>query len=434
MRSSSKKKSAANDTPPSSKRSAPQGAAKGISDKKNATLKKSGVPASPLKIMLVDDDPMICSSISRALKLSGYEVAVASTGHDAVARYNDFQPDISLVDIHLPDIDGFAVMKAVRALNPSSEIIFITGEGDMNLVIEALRCGVSDFVPKPLSLKVLESVIANARGRLSQAPSSLTKSTSTALPSGSSNAPRVLVQTFGGLSVTVEGVMLHEKDWHNFKTAAVFKLLLINHRKVVTLDELIESIWHDVVQRSAEVMVFTAIAFIRRLFEPNLKHGRASRYVLNHEAGYELNLGQSSQEYRYDAEDFERLIQKAKTTRNVRDFEEAIALYHDDFLKNNLNDEWAAYKRQTLKDMYLFALLELTRTAFNEKNFTDAALYAQKMISADSLYEEAYAFSIRSYLAQNRLTDAKRIAEHCNTAFQKILGEPAPKTILDLAR
>ncbi len=383
-------------------------------------------------ILLVDDDKLIQASIAKNLNLYGYEVIVASDGKSALEQYRKESPDIVLLDINLPDVGGFSVLKAIRKENSAAEVIFITGEGDMNLVIEALRSGVSDFVPKPLSISVLRSVLENAEARLRQkSEKSATVETTTIVDKRS--AVPIQVRAFGSLELRIQNRVVSEKDWRNFKTVAVFKILLIHHKKIVTLDELIDAVWQGASHRSAEVMVFTAVSFIRRLFEPNLKNGRQSKYVLTHESGYELNLGTSGVDYFYDVEEFERLVRQGRDG-SPESYRSAIALYADEFLKNNRADEWSGYLREKLRDSYLNVLQTLADDAFSEKNFETVSELSRRMLAADSLYEPAYILLIESYLAQRRPRDAKRVLEQCEAAFRKSLNISAPKHIADLLK
>lgn len=385
-------------------------------------------------ILLVDDDDFVRETAAKSLSLMGYRVYAARRGEEAIALFGSARPDITLLDIHLPDLSGFFVLKALRHACPDAEVIFITGEGDMSLVIDALRSGISDFVPKPLSLETLLPVLENAERRLAQKKATHAASTLASAPAACSGDIKIKVQAFGSLVVTVGETLVSENDWHNFKTAATFKLLLIHHRRILSQESLIERIWDGVSRRSAEVMLFTAISAIRRTLEPNLQNGRDSKYVLTHKSGYELNLGELNVDYYYDVEAFETLIREAQRTRSAETYLAATALYHDEFLKNDVAQEWSSYKRQTLKDLYLSALQFLVERAQAEARPYDAIELAQKMLQTDDLYEPAYTILIETYLQLRRPAAAKKILEICEHNFRRHLGAPAPAHIANLLR
>lgn len=384
-------------------------------------------------ILLVDDSDFVREAAATSLSLMGYRMYLAQCGAEAISLFKRVQPDITLLDIHLPDLSGFSVLKALRHTRPDAEVIFITGEGDMALVIEALRSGISDFVPKPLSLETLLPVLENAERRLEQKKAAQATSAPNSAPAEpAADRIKIKVQAFGSLVVTVGQSVVTENDWHNFKTAAVFKLLLIHHKRIVALDSLIEHVCEGSSTRSAEVMIFSAVSTIRRMLEPNLKSGRDSKYVHTHKSGYELNLGELNVDYYYDVEAFEALIREAQRTRSAQKYLAATELYRDEFLKNDMAHNWSSYKRQMLKDFYLSALQFLVDQAQAEARLHDVIELAQKMLQADELYEPAYTILIKTYLDLRRPAAAKKILELCEHNFRRHLNAPVPAYIADL--
>jgi two-component SAPR family response regulator len=390
---------------------------------------------APLVLLLVDDDDFVRETAAKSLSLIGYRVHTARCGQEALALFSRLQPHITLLDIHLPDLSGFSVLGVLRQSHPDAEIIFITGEGDMSMVINALRQGISDFVPKPLSLDTLLPVLESAKQRLFQKQRLRSLRSSDAAPvSVPSQHVKIKVKAFGNLVLTIGRRVISETDLPGSKAAAVLKILLIHHKRVVSVDDITQQLWGEVSQRSAEVMLFTAISSLRRLFEPNLRHGRDSKYILTHKSGYELNLGEWNVDYFYDVEWFDMLIREAARTRSAEKYLAAIDLYCDDFLAGDKAQEWSNYKRQMLKDAYLHALNFLAEKAQAEKNFNAAIEFAQKMLMADELYEPAYVTLIKSYLQLRRPSAAKKILELCEQNFRHYLGAPVPAYISNLLR
>ncbi|NTV46065.1 MAG: response regulator [Chlorobiales bacterium] len=410
------------------------------SSKKTVTA-ESKPNSSVIRLMLVDDDDRIRESFSRSLSLIGYEVETAANGEEAIKKYNDFQPEIVLLDIRMPGMDGFAVLEKIRKRSPNAEVIFITGYGDMNLVIDAMRAGATDFVAKPLQMELLTSVLENARNRLEdqknkpaddKEPKPVKQFVDTSLAASKEPETPVQINAFGTIFLRVGDKMVFDKDWPNPKTLSVFKILLINHRKTITIDEFIDLLWPETRRESAEVMLFTAISFIRHFFEPELKSGRQSRYVINRGNGYEMNLGVHHKDYTYDVELFQKFCKEAKDTGNDEKFEAAIALYSDDFLKTDGFEDWSSYQREQLKDQYLDALESLSETCLESGNFEKAIAHANKMLNTDKLYEPAYELLIKTYLKQELVSKAARVLKQCVSAFEKELGMPVPERIKQL--
>ncbi|MDX2129892.1 MAG: response regulator [Chloroherpetonaceae bacterium] len=383
------------------------------------------------RVLIVDDDQLIRKTLSQNLALSGYMPSTAGTAKDAIKEFDRNKPHISLVDINLPDLDGFSLLKTLRKKNPEAEIIFITGEGDMNVVIEALRVGASDFVPKPLSIHTLLNVLEAAARRVETNlnKNGEDKKRDSKKKGYLNESLPIHVQAFGPLRIMINGREIIERDWQNAMNGGVMKILLMNHKKVVTTESLIESLRKGASFRSAEVMVFTAISFIRRLLEPELKSGRKSKYIISHENGYELNFGEFGTDYFYDIEHFEKLIKQARNEKNNALFQQAVEIYSDDFLANNVADEWSSFNREKLRDTALTALSNLGEYSKKASQFDEAALYARKMISLDALFEPAYLLLIDSLILQNRHTEAKRVVKQAEAAFQKLLDAPLPPII-----
>jgi PAS domain S-box-containing protein len=120
----------------------------------------------PISILVVDDDERVLRTFSRNLKVQGHTVFTAKGGAEAIARYRRETPAITLVDMRMPDVDGFEVLRTIRAQDPEAEVILTTGHGDKDMVIQALRAGASDFIPKPIDRVVLDAALGRAEERL----------------------------------------------------------------------------------------------------------------------------------------------------------------------------------------------------------------------------------------------------------------------------
>ncbi len=118
------------------------------------------------KILIVDDEPRVVQTFARNLKLTGYEVQSAFNGAEALNIYRKERPDITLADVRMPKVDGFGVLEGIREMDPEAEVILVTGHGDLDMAIEALRAGASDFIPKPVKPETLETALTRAEARI----------------------------------------------------------------------------------------------------------------------------------------------------------------------------------------------------------------------------------------------------------------------------
>jgi len=110
-------------------------------------------------VLIVDDEPSIIQSLHGILTDEGFEVMTAGGGLEALDIVKETIPDIILLDIWMPDIDGIETLERVRELYPSVQVIMISGHGSIETAVKATKLGAYDFIEKPLSLeKVLLSV------------------------------------------------------------------------------------------------------------------------------------------------------------------------------------------------------------------------------------------------------------------------------------
>ena len=119
------------------------------------------------KILLVDDEAGIRKVLKITLESSGYDVCLASDGETGLKIFIEKNPCIVITDIKMPGIDGIEVLKRIKNLNPETEVIMITGHGDMNLVVKSLQHEAADFITKPIDIGDLESAIKKAQERIS---------------------------------------------------------------------------------------------------------------------------------------------------------------------------------------------------------------------------------------------------------------------------
>lgn len=118
---------------------------------------------SQAKILVVDDEPDIRQLVKEILEDEGYSVQVAKDGESARLAYTQQKPDLILLDIWMPDIDGISLLKEWSvAGNLDSQVVIISGHGTLETAVEATRLGAFDFVQKPLSLAKLLATVRKA--------------------------------------------------------------------------------------------------------------------------------------------------------------------------------------------------------------------------------------------------------------------------------
>jgi len=111
-------------------------------------------------VMLVDDAAFMRMMLKDILSNNGYQiVGEAENGMVAVQKYSDLKPDITIMDITMPEMDGLQAVKEIRSKDPQAKVIMCSAMGQQAMVIEAIQSGAKDFVVKPFQAdRVLEAV------------------------------------------------------------------------------------------------------------------------------------------------------------------------------------------------------------------------------------------------------------------------------------
>ena len=118
------------------------------------------------KILTVDDAAFMRKVIKDTLSKAGYtEIYEAEDGAMAVEKYNELKPDLVLMDITMPNMDGLEALKAIRAKNPAANVVMCSAMGQEAMVIEAITAGAKDFIVKPFKpdriLKTVTSILGS---------------------------------------------------------------------------------------------------------------------------------------------------------------------------------------------------------------------------------------------------------------------------------
>ena len=111
------------------------------------------------KILIVDDAEFLRVRITKMLSGDGFEVFEAENGVKAVAQYKAVHPDLVLMDVTMPEMDGLTALKEIRAFDPAAKVVMLTALGQESVVLEAVKSGARDFVVKPFERERVMSAI-----------------------------------------------------------------------------------------------------------------------------------------------------------------------------------------------------------------------------------------------------------------------------------
>lgn len=133
------------------------------------------------KILVIDDEKLLRWSLEQNLTKEGYSVVTAEKGAQGLELFSEEQPDITLLDVHLPDVSGINILESIKRENRDAIIIMVTAFGDIQTAVKTIKIGAYDFVEKPFNMDKLKILIAKAvetvtlRKEVSQFRSQLSK-------------------------------------------------------------------------------------------------------------------------------------------------------------------------------------------------------------------------------------------------------------------
>jgi len=203
-------------------------------------------------ILIVDDEPSIVQSLSGLLTDEGFEVATAGNGYEALQQVEANVPDLVLLDIWMPGIDGLETLKEIKKSNAGIHVIMITGHGTIETAVQATKLGAFDFIEKPLNFEKVIVAINNALNfrRLQEENKYLRKKTiEKHAITGNSEAVKSLKQSIVAVAPTDSWVLIKGENGtgkelvartiHNFSQRAAKPLIDVNCAAIP--EELIES-------------------------------------------------------------------------------------------------------------------------------------------------------------------------------------------------
>ena len=247
-------------------RARPSSSAAGPADRPSGAG-SSAAGAGGARILVVDDERNITELVGAALRYEGFTVDTAATGHEAVERVEASRPALVLLDVMLPDEDGFAVLRRLRDRAGDLPVIFLTARDATEDKVGGLRLGGDDYITKPFSL---EELLARVRAVLRRA--------------GWEERTHRLV--FTDLELDEE---THEV-WRSGEaielTATEFNLLryfMQNPRRVLSRTQILEAVW-DIAWETSGNVVETYVSYLRK----KIDHGRPPLLHTLRGAGYSL--------------------------------------------------------------------------------------------------------------------------------------------------
>ncbi|MDP9801159.1 two-component system OmpR family response regulator [Arcanobacterium wilhelmae] len=200
------------------------------------------------RILVVDDEPTIRELLSASLRFAGFDVAAAADGAEALKQQAIFAPDIVVLDVMLPDMDGFEVLRLLREHHSTLPVVFLTAKDDLQDKLQGLSVGGDDYITKPFSL---EEVVARIR---------------TVLRRTTATMPETAVLTYADIVLNEDTYEVTRAGHEIDLSPTEFKLLrylMVNSERVVSKMQILDHVW-DYNWVGEASIVESYISYLRR--------------------------------------------------------------------------------------------------------------------------------------------------------------------------
>jgi two-component system OmpR family response regulator len=204
------------------------------------------------KVLIVDDEPNIRDLLSTSLRFAGFEIQTAANGAQAVAAVAELEPDIILLDVMLPDMNGFSITKKLRAQGIEAPILFLTARDETEDKITGLTVGGDDYLTKPFSL---DEVVARIHAILRRTKQAETEASII-------DAGAVVINQ-DAHEVTVEGksVDLSPTEYK------LLRFLVMNADRVLTKSQILDHVWEYDFNGNMGI-VESYVSYLRKKLDP----------------------------------------------------------------------------------------------------------------------------------------------------------------------
>lgn len=230
----------------------------------------TSTPTPEARLLVVEDEPNIRELLATSLRYAGFDVATAASGAEALRVADAHDPDLCVLDVMLPDMDGFTVTRRLREQGRQLPIVFVTARDSVDDKIKGLTVGGDDYVTKPFSL---EEVVARIRAVLRRTQGDAEQDS--------------LVLTFEDLELDEDSHEVRRAGQVIETSPTEFKLLrylMLNPNRVLSKSQILDHVW-DYDFRGEAGIVESYISYLRRKIDaeglPPLIHTkRGVGYVL----------------------------------------------------------------------------------------------------------------------------------------------------------
>ncbi|MCX6301736.1 MAG: response regulator transcription factor [Bacteroidia bacterium] len=181
-----------------------------------------------MKVLLAEDDRDFGNILSQYVTMNGFDVILARDGNEAWEKFNQEKPDICVLDVMMPEMDGFTLGEKIKKAQPGVPVIFLTAKSLKEDIVRGLKIGADDYITKPFDPEVLILRINNILKRTYSSTNDEYKISNTVLKFN-----------------TLELICGNTKEKLTLKEALLLKYFIINKNKILAREDILTEIWGE---------------------------------------------------------------------------------------------------------------------------------------------------------------------------------------------
>jgi DNA-binding SARP family transcriptional activator len=314
-------------------------------------------------------------------------------------------------------MNGFEVLDALRAVNPSQRpsVIVLSAKSTHQDIVDALEKGADDFVPKPFDL---EDLLLRVRVWLDRARPLETQSST------------LRIITLGPFRVLLGDDLVLDEETGDLRAKTLVKYLVTEWDQPVERAQLLYMLWPDLDEGEAERHLAQLLDSLRAKWRSELPN----HWYLVEEGGT-LRLNTEADLW-VDANEFETQVKTAQDAQEAGDvdialalFLSALSLYKEDYLRENLYEDWPSDRREKLRELWISSMFRVAAICADRCEYADSVRLMKKVLEIDPYRENAYQ-ALMLYLSRaGRRGEAIQLYRYAERLFaQHLAAQPAPST------
>ena len=362
-------------------------------------------------ILYVEDEPEIQANIAEYLQNYFAKVYLAKDGKNALEKYQKHKPDVLLLDINLPYVDGLTIAQKIRKKNKQIKIIMLTAYTDKDKLLKATELKLTKYLIKPITPKEFKGTMKLLADEFSD---SQIDQQLFGQPDYSVN-----IQVLGDFKILIKGELLTFKRKAPTKILQLLKLIISLGSTNIPVSKIIDTLWSDSEGDAAKSAFDSALQRLRKLLGNDL-----SLILRNNHISLNMQLCW------IDVFALEQTIQKYSNSGfepTKQNFDKILNLYKGEFLKEEEN-YWAIPYREKIQSKVIHCLEKLCEDFLEKTSHKQKIEILEKVLFIAPESELFYRHLMQQYIKQGRKSDAILVYKRCENVLQRNLGvQPSDK-------